>query len=48
MGTYGSGICRMDGMAQVTTFEGLRNNTVWCGLRDRSGRLWFGTSDGLC
>lgn len=48
MGTYGSGICRMDGMAFITTFDGLPNNTVWCGITDDLGRLWFGTSEGTC
>ncbi len=47
LGTYDNGICRMDGMAMITTFDGLPNNTVWCGLRDRDGSLWFGTSEGL-
>ncbi|HRO98946.1 MAG TPA: two-component regulator propeller domain-containing protein [Flavobacteriales bacterium] len=47
LGTYDSGICRMHGMAMVNTVDGLPNNTVWCGLKDRRGRLWFGTSDGL-
>ena len=48
LGTYGSGICRNDGMAMISTFDGLPNNTVWCGLHDDQDRLWFGTSDGLC
>lgn len=47
LGTYDNGICRMDGMAMVTTLDGLPNNTVWSGLRDRKGDLWFGTSAGL-
>lgn len=48
LGTYGSGVCRFDGMAMITTQQGLPNNTVWCSLKDRDGRLWFGTSSGLC
>ncbi len=47
LGTYDNGICRMDGMARVTTLDGLPNNTIWSGLRDRNGGLWFGTSAGL-
>ena len=47
LGTYDNGICRMDGMAMITTLDGLPNNTIWCGLLDRDGSLWFGTSDGL-
>ncbi len=47
LGTYDNGVCRMDGMAQITTFDGLPNNTVWCGAKDDLGRLWFGTSGGL-
>jgi len=27
--------------------DGLSHNTVWCGLQDSYGFLWFGTSDGL-
>lgn len=47
LGTYDNGICRMDGMATVTTFGWASNNTVWSGLLDRNGELWFGTSAGL-
>ena len=47
LGTYDNGICRMDGMARITTADGLPNNTVWCGVRDGAGRMWFGTSGGL-
>lgn len=47
LGTYDNGLCRLDGMAMITTLDGLPNNTVWCGLRDSDGSLWFGTSDGL-
>lgn len=47
LGTYDNGICRMDGMAMITTQDGLPNNTVWSGLCDRNGELWFGTSAGL-
>ena len=47
LGTYDNGVCTIDGLARVTTLEGLPNNTVWCGARDLDGRLWFGTSSGL-
>lgn len=47
LGTYDNGVCRMDGMAMVNTLDGLPNNTVWSGLCDRDGILWFGTSSGL-
>lgn len=47
LGTYDNGVCRMDGMAMVNTLDGLANNTVWCGLRDRNNTLWFGTSAGV-
>lgn len=47
LGTYDNGICRMDGMAMISTVDGLPNNTIWSGLCDRNGTLWFGTSDGL-
>ncbi len=47
LGTYDNGICRMDGMAMITTVDGLPNNTIWCGLTDPDGSMWFGTSDGI-
>ncbi|MBL7953168.1 MAG: histidine kinase [Flavobacteriales bacterium] len=47
LGTYDNGICRMDGMAMVSTLDGLPNNTVWSGLCARNGDLWFGTSAGV-
>ncbi|MBL0129190.1 MAG: histidine kinase [Flavobacteriales bacterium] len=47
LGTYDNGLCRMDGMAMITTLDGLPNNTVWCGALNADGTLWFGTSDGL-
>jgi signal transduction histidine kinase/ActR/RegA family two-component response regulator len=31
----------------LTTKDGLSNNSVTCMLRDHSGFMWFGTSDGL-
>lgn len=31
----------------LSVFQGLSQNTVWCILRDRQGFLWFGTDDGL-
>ena len=27
--------------------DGLSHNTVWCGIQDSYGFIWFGTSDGL-
>lgn len=47
LGTYGNGICRRDGMAALTTLDGLPNNTVWCGLAAPDSTLWFGTTYGL-
>ena len=47
LGTYANGICRLDGMAMLSTSDGLRNNTVWCSLADPDSSLWFGTSEGL-
>ena len=47
LGTYDNGVCRMDGMAVVSTLDGLPNNTVWSGLCARNGDLWFGTSAGV-
>lgn len=32
---------------QYRVEDGLSHNTVWCGLQDRYGFIWFGTSDGL-
>ncbi len=32
---------------QFTTREGLSGNTVYCGLQDKKGFLWFGTDQGL-
>lgn len=47
LGSYDNGVCRLDGMATINTLDGLPNNTVWCGLLDKRGRMWFGTSEGL-
>ncbi|MBK7945178.1 MAG: histidine kinase [Flavobacteriales bacterium] len=47
LGTYDNGLCRLDGMAMITTYDGLPNNTIWCGLLASDASLWFGTSDGL-
>lgn len=33
---------------QFTTREGLSGNTVYCGVQDKLGFLWFGTEQGLC
>lgn len=32
---------------QFTTQEGLSGNTVYCGVQDKKGFLWFGTDNGL-
>ncbi len=32
----------------ITADNGLPNNYVWSVLQDRAGRIWLGTSDGLC
>lgn len=47
LGTYGNGVCRSDGMAMISTLDGLPNNTVWCSLAAPDSTLWFGTSSGL-
>ncbi len=47
LGTYDNGLCRLDGMAMITTLDGLPNNTIWSGLLAQDGTMWFGTSDGL-
>lgn len=33
---------------QFTTRDGLSGNTIYCGVQDRMGFLWFGTEQGLC
>jgi ligand-binding sensor domain-containing protein len=32
---------------QYTTKDGLSGNTVYCGVQDKNGFLWFGTNQGL-
>lgn len=46
----GEGVYRYDGKSftQFTVKDGLNNNTVWSVLEDRTGRIWFGTADGIC
>lgn len=36
------------GFEVLTADDGLPNNYVWSVLQDRTGRIWIGTSDGLC
>lgn len=49
-GSNGDGLYRYDGkeFIQFTTKEGLSSNCVWSLLEDRSGRIWIGTSEGIC
>ena len=48
--TWDNGACRFDGDAfqHFTTQNGLVDNRVFCIQKDRQGRLWFGTSNGVC
>ena len=32
---------------RIQVEDGLSHNTVWCGIQDSYGFMWFGTSDGL-
>lgn len=32
---------------KIQVEDGLSHNTVWCGIQDSYGFMWFGTSDGL-
>ena len=46
----GSSLYRLLGRGYVrsfTTLDGLPSDLVWCAFRDRAGRLFAGTSDGL-
>jgi ligand-binding sensor domain-containing protein/two-component sensor histidine kinase len=47
LGTYGNGVCRKDGMAMISTLDGLPNNTIWCALAAPDSSMWFGTTNGL-
>ena len=50
LGEFGTGLDRVVGMrnwAAWTTAEGLPANTTWSTVRDRFGRLWVGTSQGI-
>ncbi|AQG78361.1 hybrid sensor histidine kinase/response regulator [Spirosoma montaniterrae] len=52
IGTFGSGLCRLDKMTgqirQFTVDQGLPNNVIY-GIRpDRKGHLWLSTNRGLC
>ncbi len=48
-GTWGAGLARFDGKTwkNFTTADGLPANHIFMLYRDRSGRLWIGTSQGL-
>ena len=46
VGTIGAGLFRITRSGQVTTNEGLSNNTVLSLLLDRGGTLWVGTDGG--
>ncbi len=47
---HDNGVCRFDGDAfqHFTTQEGLIHDHVSCIQKDRQGRLWFGTLNGVC
>lgn len=49
-GTTFDGIYKYDEkiFTQFTVANGLNSNTVWCILEDISGKIWIGTSDGIC
>jgi streptogramin lyase/two-component sensor histidine kinase len=51
VGTKGAGIYRVvprtGAYRQYTTEQGLAHNSVYCMTRDRYGRLWIGTANGL-
>ena len=48
-GTSGNGVQIYNGITwqAFTALDGLPSNTIWSILEDSSGRLWFGTSDGI-
>jgi ligand-binding sensor domain-containing protein len=50
-GTTGDGVWRYDGKSftNLTTKDGLGNNSVFCIVEDDAGRIWFGTRNvGVC
>lgn len=49
-GTSGEGVYKYDGklFTQFTTKDGLKHNHVWSMLEDETGKIWFGTRDGIC
>ncbi len=49
-GTTGEGVYKFDGntFKQYTQFDGLISNAVYSILEDFSGKIWIGTSDGIC
>ncbi len=49
-GSNGEGLYRFDGkeFIQFTTKEGLSSNYVWSIYEDRVGRIWIGTTEGIC
>jgi ligand-binding sensor domain-containing protein len=49
-GTSAEGVYRYDGklFTQFTVKDGLNTNAVFAIIEDRSGVIWFGSTDGLC
>lgn len=49
-GTSGEGVYKYDGtlFTQYTTKDGLISNSVYSLLEDTSGKIWLGTSNGIC
>jgi len=47
-GTIGGGVYKYDGKTYTnfTTKDGLAGNEIGCIMEDRSGNIWFGTTDG--
>lgn len=52
IGSMGGGLVLWDvdkGLQRIfTTADGLPNNTVYCIVADRSGKLWLSTNKGIC
>ena len=52
IGTFGSGLCRLDKLTgqirRFTTEQGLSNNVVYAIRPDGRGHLWLSTNRGLC
>lgn len=48
-GTTGEGVYLFDGkeFTQFTVKDGLSNNKIWSILEDSSGKIWFGTDNGI-